>query len=63
MLYDFVYRATDHEKNYVAEKWLKDHFAEIKSNFGVDFWDDLMVALSWQSRELCAKELGMPMAF
>lgn len=50
-LYDFVYRADTHEKIAVAEKWLR---AQEWRN--IDLFDDLMMALAYQSRELCAIE-------
>ena len=54
-LYGFVWRADTKEKISIAEKWLKDHFESIGD---VDLWDDLMVALSQQSRQLSAIEQG-----
>lgn len=50
-LWAFVWRADTKEKIAIAEKWLKDH---VKDN---DLFDDLMVALSMQYRELNAQPL------
>ena len=45
-LYDFVYRADTFEKIAQAEEWLR------KSDIDSDLFDDLMMALVWQEREL-----------
>lgn len=51
-LWQFVWRADTHEKIAIAADWLKTH---VEDN---DLWDDLMVQLSQQSRELYANEAG-----
>ena len=51
-LYAFVWRADTREKISIAERWLKDHVKD------VDLWEDLMTALSHQSRQISAMEQG-----
>ena len=50
-LYKFVWRADTSEKIAIAEKWLKLHVTDI------ELFDDLMITLSMQYRELNAQSL------
>ena len=54
-LYAFVWRADTPEKISIAEKWLTKH---VEDN---DLWDDLMVALSIQSRNYYRAQSGREM--
>lgn len=49
-LYAFVWRADTHKKIAEAEEWLKKHLTDN------DLFDDLMIVLSQQNRELSAAE-------
>ena len=51
-LYAFVSRADTHDKIEIAKNWITAH---VKDN---DLWNDLMIALSMQSRMLYAEEQG-----
>lgn len=51
-LWEFVWRADTWEKISVAEKWLKKN---VKNN---DLFDDLMVQLSIQARNINRAETG-----
>lgn len=50
-LYAFVWRANTKEKINIAEQWLKEHIDD------VELFDDLMMTLSMQYRELNAQPL------
>lgn len=51
-LYDFVYRADTPQKVATAERWLKENVTDN------NLFDDLMIALSMQSREIYAAQSG-----
>lgn len=51
-LYSFVWRADTHEKIAVADKWLRSNFDKVYFGNESDLFDDLMMTLAYQSREL-----------
>ena len=53
-LWNFVYRADTHEKIYIAERWLRDHFKKIQH----ELWENLMSYLAMSSLELNRIEQG-----
>lgn len=54
-LYAFIYRADSPKKIRIAEEWIKKR---VENN---DLWEDLMVALSLQSRNYNRKQSGRPL--
>lgn len=53
-LWNFVWRANTREKIVIAEKWLIEHVTDN------DLFDDLMVQLSIQNRNIGRAETGRP---